>query len=655
MKIPRRRARALLFYMVCTHTPQPRERLLSLLCGEMDEESARRSFKTLLAEVRAQLRSLDASIEWIVGDGDALTFHPLAPLWLDTEIFETALATPTRNLTQALKLYRGDFLDGFFLKDSPGFETWTRSTRDHFRHLYLSALRHMAEFYESEEQLAQAISCTQMLVEADPLSEEAHARLMRLYWQNGERIEALRQYEKLCAVLARELAVKPMDSIQALYRHIANDHPGAASSLLQGERAASPSACPPSPLSLRQSFIADTRLAPLTAPFVGRDDEIVWLRDRLTVPREPGRMTCTFILLQGEAGSGKTRLIEEVVKRHCSTWTVLKGTCQEIERTQPYHPILEALRGGLMQEELVVSDLAGAWVKELAGFLPDLLPLQPTPADVRSGEPAVLLDAVVALFQHLARPEHPLLLALDDLHWADPSTLALLEHLSRRIQDKPVFLLGTMCSALAGGRLAPLINSSRRQGNLAECVLRPLSRQDITALCQALPSAPARPATSADKEAIGAWCYQQSEGNPFLALEYLAYATKELAAGRSLPQTCILEAVEHFIHMQLGWISDDAALLLMAAAWLGPSFDPLSAVQVAGLDTREALLATRELLQKGFLVPAARPDCYTFAHRMVREVILASTSAMQPLFHHLINTSRAENRSRFHLLPGRTP
>lgn len=95
---------------------------------------------------------------------------------------------------------------------------------------------------------------------------------------------------------------------------------------------------------------------------------------------------------------------------------------------------------------------------------------------------------------------------------------------------------------------------------------------------RAWPSAPALTATSADKETIGAWCYQQSEGNPFLALEYLAYATKELAAGKSLPQTCILEAVEHFIHMQLGWISDDAALLLMAAAWLGPSFDPLSAV-----------------------------------------------------------------------------
>jgi DNA-binding SARP family transcriptional activator len=174
IKIPRRRSRALLYYMVSTHTPQPRERLLALLCGEMDEESARHAFKTILAEVRAQLRSFDPTIDWIVGDGDQLTCNPLAPIWLDTEIFEKASIATSRNLNQAIKLYRGDFLDGFFLKDSPGFDSWVRNTRDHFHHLYLSALRQLGEMYESNNQLEQAITCLHMLLTADPLSEEAH-------------------------------------------------------------------------------------------------------------------------------------------------------------------------------------------------------------------------------------------------------------------------------------------------------------------------------------------------------------------------------------------------------------------------------------------------------------------------------------------------
>src|SRR5215472_11580980 len=80
VKIPRRRSRALLYYLACTQTPQPRERLLALLCGEVDEESARHTFKTLLAEVRALFRGFDAEIDWIMSDDDQLRLNPLAPL-----------------------------------------------------------------------------------------------------------------------------------------------------------------------------------------------------------------------------------------------------------------------------------------------------------------------------------------------------------------------------------------------------------------------------------------------------------------------------------------------------------------------------------------------------------------------------------------------
>src|ERR1700692_521088 len=75
IRIPRRRSRALLYYMVSTHTPQPREPWMPLFCGDMDDESARRAFKTMLAEVRSQLRSIDPSIDWIMSDEDRLTFN----------------------------------------------------------------------------------------------------------------------------------------------------------------------------------------------------------------------------------------------------------------------------------------------------------------------------------------------------------------------------------------------------------------------------------------------------------------------------------------------------------------------------------------------------------------------------------------------------
>ena len=626
IRIPRRRSRALLYYMACTHTPQPRERLLALLCGEIDEESARHTFKTLLAEVRALLRGFDSTIEWITGEGDQLTFNPLAPVWLDTEIFEKATATTSRNLNQAINLYRGDFLDGFFLKDSLGFEAWVRSTRDHFHHIYLSALRHLAELYESEDQLEQAITCTQMLLTADPLSEEAHARLMGLYWTAGERVEALRQYERLCIVLAKELAVKPSASTQALYEQIAHSSkwpPAAKSSSpvsrLQPKRAQiGPSPAP---------AIGEPSELPVS-PFVGRTKELAWLQRQLTGPANYHPL----LLIQGQAGIGKTRLIQETLRRFCSSWIILQGTCQEIEREYPYHAIVEALRQGLTEEDLTQLNLPRAWLTQIAQLIPDLLQSDTTALELSPIEPIILADALVALFNQLAHPQRPLLLVLDDLHWADTTTLALLGHLVRYARQGSVFLLGTFCNAIAGERLAPLRQSVYRQNALVELALSPLQPEDISELATLFLF---RHYTSTgrakDSEFLVNWCCQRSEGNPFFAVEWLSLAVRERGAGQNLPDTLIPESVETLIKNQLGLLSHDATSLLTAAAFLGMPFNLLAAAALMDFDKCTTIAASAELIKREFVVeaPAAGSGYYTFTHRAVRDVILSTMSTTQ--------------------------
>src|SRR5258708_4499032 len=299
IKIPRRRTRALLYYLVCTQTPQPRERLLTLLCADADEESARRTFKTLLAEVRALLRGFDPTMEWIISDEDQLKLNPLAPLWLDTENFEKVTAATSRHLNRAISLYRGDFLDGFFLKDAPGFETWVRSTRDHFHHLYLSTLRRLAKLYETDDQLEQAIPCTQMLLAADPLLEEAYAHLMHLYWITGKRIEALRQYERLCEVLAQELAIKPSASTQSLYEQIASSSKGFSTSKQSVPATLLPGGQEPLEQSGHRSVSAKEKSStPALPPFVGRTTELACLRSHLPAEKN----SSPLILLSCDAG-----------------------------------------------------------------------------------------------------------------------------------------------------------------------------------------------------------------------------------------------------------------------------------------------------------------------------------------------------------------
>jgi DNA-binding SARP family transcriptional activator len=638
IKIPRRRSRALLYYLVSTQSPQPRERLLTLLCGDVDEESARNTFKTLLAEVRSLLRGFDSAIEWIINEGDQLRLNPHAPLWLDTEIFEKMTAGSSRNLNQAIDLYRGSFLDGFFLKDAPDFDAWVRSARDHFHRLYIKALRKLAEVYESEKQFEQAIGCIQMLLTADPLLEEAYAHLMWLYWKTGHRIEALRQYERLCAVLARELAIRPSSSTQALYEQIARQSFAAEPAFplsAQEEQQALPSAQPPPP----PSSPSPPDHSPLTAcaPLVGRAREIEWLRCHLTGTGD----AYPLLLLQGSPGMGKSRLLQEVRSMVGSLWVIFQGTCQEIEQIHSYHAIVAALRQGLVREEVSQVNLPGVWLAQLARLLPDQFQLTASPQEYLAIEPLILADALVALLNGLARPQRPVLFLLDDLHWADSPTLALLGHLAAHVRRGSVFLLGTYCNGLAGGRLEPLRRSGSRQHLLAELTLAPLSSTDIRQLVAYLltrthlASLPAQ-----EREALLTWCCQRSEGNPFFACAWLSLALKQPALPRQLSEVSLPESIETLVKQQLAQVSREALALLTAAASLGPSFDLQATARLLHLADSAAILASEELLQKDLIVeqaPRGRGK-YTFTHRVVRDVILANTSAIY--LHHFRQAAR---------------
>lgn len=633
IKIPRRRSRALLYYLVSTQSPQPRERLLTLLCGDVDEESARNTFKTLLAEVRSLLRGFDAGIEWVISDGDQLRLNPRAPLWLDTEIFEKMTASGSRNLNQAIELYRGSFLDGFFLKDAPDFDAWVRSARDHFHRLYIKALRKLAEVYESDRQFEQAINCVQMLLATDPLLEEAYARLMRLYWMTGDRIEALRQYERLCAVLARELAIRPSSSTQALYEQIAR----------QGFVA------PPSaPVSSRQDHEERPSAQPLASPgglsptahvpLVGREREMEWLRCHL----HGADASRSLLLLEGTMGIGKTRLLQEVCEMFDSSRLIFQGTCQEVEQVHSYHAIVEALRRGLAQQEINLPNLPGVWLAQLAQLLPDRFQTVARAQEHGGIEPLILADALVALLNEIGRSRHPVLLLLDDLHWADTATLALLGHLAAHVRRGSVFLVGTYCKTLAGERLEPLRRSVSRQNLLAELTVSPLSAaamRQFAAYSLARTNLVSLPLDK--REALLTWCCRRSEGNPFFACAWLSLALKQPELPRHLSDVSLPESIEALVKQQLAQVSREALALLTAAAFLGPSFDLLSAARLLQLPDSAAIMASEELLQRALIAEHASSGqgVYRFTPGILREVILANTSAI-----HLRHFQRQERQ-----------
>lgn len=614
IKIPRRRTRALLYYLACTQAPQPRERLLELLCGDVDEESARHTFKTLLAEVRALLRSLDPAVEWIISDDDKLRLNPLAPLWLDTEIFEKGTAVTSRNLNRTISLYRGDFLDGFFLKDASGFEDWVRSTRDHFQHLYLSTLRRLADLYEADNQFEQAITYTRMLLATDPLMEDAYASLMRLYSMAGKRVQALREYERLCQVLAQELAVKPSATTRSLYEQI-----------VRADRSLPVSRPVEAPMLLlpthANSSASESKQLADGAPFVGRIAELAWLKQHLMGATN----AATMILLAGVAGIGKTRLLQEALAESDTSRLLLQGICQEVEQVHSYHAVVEALRQGLTLAEVAQLNLPGIWRAQLAQLLPGLFPSDVAALAYAPIQPLVVVEALGAIFNQLARPSRPLFLLLDDLHWADEATLALLSHLARSARPGCVFLLGAYCTSFEQGRLAPLRRSVARLNKLAELPLPPLTAEDVAHLVahflagEKLTSEP-----DVDHAALADWCYQRSAGNPFLVRAWLDQAQTFAWAPDSLQTLAVPEPVVALASAQLAFLSSEARSLLTAAAFVDGPFDPLTVASSIDIDKMTCLAACTELLKKNVITEAfaGKRGLYSFASSSVREVLL---------------------------------
>ena len=210
------------------------------------------------------------------------------------------------------------------------------------------------------------------------------------------------------------------------------------------------------------------------SPLAGREREVARLLDALAMARQ-GRGGVAFV--SGEAGIGKTRLLIELAERaRRDEWHVLLGRAYELEGRPPYLPVLEALRDGLRTQsqldlELDVEDLA----PELLNLLPSLAPhaCRPVRASVATARPVAhehaelardrfrLFESICDVLLAMAHASRAgLLLALDDLHWADPPTLQLVLHFARKLEAAPVLLVCAYRGGASSAQPAPGLHAT---------------------------------------------------------------------------------------------------------------------------------------------------------------------------------------------------
>lgn len=203
-----RKATALLVYLAVSEQPQRRATLAALLWPDADEQKSRGALRRTLSVLRTAL-----SDRWLDTEGETIALQRTG---VRVDVSEFRRAFREGRLADAVQLYRGDFLQGFSLRDSAEFDDWQVTQSDALRADYAAALARLATDAERAGDLAAAIAHAKRRLTLDVLHEPAHRDLMRLYARAGDRNAALRQYREATRLLDQELGVAPVAETRAL-------------------------------------------------------------------------------------------------------------------------------------------------------------------------------------------------------------------------------------------------------------------------------------------------------------------------------------------------------------------------------------------------------------------------------------------------------
>src|SRR6266568_532488 len=363
---------------------------------------------------------------------------------------------------------------------------------------------------------------------------------------------------------------------------------------------------------------------------VGRQRELntLWSQFEKTTA---GRLHVT--LVAGEPGIGKTSLLHEVAGRAEQVGgLVLRGGASEAEGMPPYLPFLEALGGYIRTAPLEqlraqadpVAPILATILPELPGRLGELTPSYPLPPE----QARLRLYEAVGLFLSTIAVSRPLLLLLDDLHWADTATLDLLCHVAQHQAVSRLCILGAYRSDELASRPAlerSILNLTRNR-QLMTLTLQPLGEADVAELITRLLGVP-------PDHLLNQRLWKESEGNPFFLEELLRAwqesggltVTPSRASVSTLPPASLPASISGLMRQRFARLPQEVLETLRSAAILGRTFASTLLGEVMGQDeelVEERLLAA---MQAGVL-RSDLPDRYTFSHDTIREYLYSEVT-----------------------------
>ncbi|EFH81953.1 DUF6788 family protein [Ktedonobacter racemifer] len=641
------RVRALLASLVCANgRKMGREQIIEMLWQDLDYETASNRLDRAVYSLRQLFepqRSRPATSPLLLTEREVLVLGDQSQVWIDADAFEQLLTQANalihsdpgqaeKRLNEAATLYGGSFLPEMRKME------WSGARRSSLQRSWIGMLLELADMRTQREAFQDAIIPLDRLLAVDPTNEAAVQRIMKLLVHLDRRGEALRAYKHLAQVLRQEYNIVPLPDTRQLYEDLKRGNKSVAtevrgSAIGVAEQIASAQA----------TRTGGTETSPAIqigrahqSPLIGREKELAILREmvettehaarfKLTVQKKtiastldtPRRPQCG--VLMGEVGIGKTRLAEELSREaRGKSWAVAWSRVYAQEGSIPYRLWTEVLRkattqGAWQRQELTRRPLVfqplTALLPELTEFLPPVALTPPLPPEQ---EQLRLWEATRELLT-LISESTPLIIALDDLQWADGSSCELLAYLARRIQGYPIVIVGTCRDneLPLNHPLKALLTDLQREHAVETVSLEPLETEQISTLVSYVSNISQPLAQSISKRA---------DGNPFFAEELARglgaqLATASASTGQNgnghttvrgtlgkvnangeepLPDT-----ISAVLDLRLERLSDACRRLLQKAAVLGGSFQfqVICAMEANTPDMDEDLVL--DLLEEG--------------------------------------------------------
>ena len=371
-------------------------------------------------------------------------------------------------------------------------------------------------------------------------------------------------------------------------------------------------------------------------PFVERDTERASLR-RLVDDALAGEGRLG--LVAGEPGVGKSRLVAEIGEEaQARGMRMLTGHCVEMSGAPPYLPYVEMIEQAISnpRSPLALREALGDVAPEIARIAPALrrvFPDIPPPVEL----PAELARRYVwnsfSEFIGRAARVQPLLLVLEDLHWADESTVLLTEYLAPLLPEMPVLVLGTYrdLEVDLSNPLARVIGQLERRHLLERVSLRRLSLDGVRAMLQALAGQPA-------PDELTRVIHRETEGNPFFVEEVYLHLVESgvlldehgrLRRDLRLDEVSVPESIRLVIGERVDRLSPSTREVLVAAAVSGRMFTSVIVGEVAGISEDALLQAFDEAEQARLLAPGTISGELMFSHELIRQTLLSGLSAVK--------------------------